>query len=325
VPAFYILNADVGEINECCTDSALFSPEHRIGMYTLLIAYTLFYCISILKKSILPPIAELFINSFLILGLIINVLLCIQINPVEAGVFLWVFGNVPIILLLLLELTKNHKQLRHHIEENKLESTHIVGKFSMSVLKLQPIYKYPILMLILVPILILLSLFLLLFGQKPDSLIRAFTDTYNHGFSQLDHMCDNVHCGGHFLCSVGANGHQSIVKPIRYGERHGNKIICNRQLLISNAFEDLVQERLPKTHKIIRKRYNRVGEVIHKYYHIFNIKFVSDIVYILMKPLELVFLITLYTFDSKPENRIAIQYLSKSDRQSISALKSNPL
>lgn len=324
VPTFYILTSDVGEINECCTDSALFSPEHRIGIYILLIAYTLFYCVSIFKKSILPPVAELFINSFLILGLIINVLLCIQINPTEIGIFLWIFGNVPITLLLLLELTKNHKELRHHIEENELNSSNVIGKFSLSILKLKPLSKFSILTLILVPILILLSLFLLLFGQKPDSIIRAFTDTYNHGFSQLNYMCDNVQCGGHFLCSVGANGHKSVVKPIRYGERQGNKIICNRQLLISNAFEDLVQERLPKTHRIIRKGYNKVGNVIHKHYHIFNIKLVSDFVYILMKPLELVFLLTLYTFDAKPENRIAIQYLSINDRKSINKLKSKP-
>lgn len=136
-------------------------------------------------------------------------------------------------------------------------------------------------------------------------------------------MCDNVECGGHFLCSVGANGHKLIVKPIRYGERNGNKIICNRQLLISNAFEGLVQDKLPKVHKIIRKVYNHVGNLVHKHYHIFNNKLVSDFIYILMKPLELVFLITLYTFDNKPENRIAIQYLNKNDIQTISALKTN--
>lgn len=318
VPAFFILNFDVGQINDCCTDSALFSPEHRIGIYILLIAYTLFYCISIFNKNVLPPIAELFKNAFLILGLILNVLLCIHIHKTELGVFLWIFGNVPIILLLLLELAKNHKRLRHHIEENELESNSIIGKFSLSILQLQPIYKYPVLTLLLIPILILLSLFLLLFGQKPDSLISAFTQTYKHGFSQLDYLCDNVECGGHFLCSVGANGHKSIVKPIRYGERNGNKIICNRQLLISNAFEDLVQNNLPKTHKIIRKNYNNVGNMIHKHYHIFNMKLVSDVVYILMKPLELAFLITLYTFDNQPENRIEIQYLSKKDREHIS-------
>ncbi|MFD2914166.1 DUF6688 domain-containing protein [Psychroserpens luteus] len=321
VPFVFILSFDLWKENECCIDSTLFSPQHRVGIYILLLAYTAFYIVSIFKKRILPPIAELLTNSFLILGLIINILLCIHINPIEIGFLFWFFGNVPIILLLCIELVKNQKTLNQHIEVHELNSTHIFGKFSLFILKLKPTYKYPTLTLILVPILILLSLFLLLFGQKPDSLISAFTETYKHGFSQLDHLCDNVECGGHFLCSVGANGHQFIVKPIRYGERNGNKIICNRQLLISNAFEDLVHDNYPIIHKTIRKNYNRVGDLIHKHYHIFNNKLVADVVYILMKPLEFVFLFVLYTFDNQPENRIAMQYVSKNDRQTISALK----
>lgn len=319
IPAFFILAFDVWEENECCIDSAVFSPEHRIGIYTLLIVYTIFYIISIFRKSILPPLAELFTNSFLILGLILNLLLCIHINPMELGFFFWIFGNIPVILLLFIELSKNQKLLKNHIEQNELNANSLVGKLCMSILKLEPIYKYPILTILLIPILMLLSLFVLLFGQKPDSIIKAFTETYKHGFSQLDYMCDNVECGGHFLCSVGANGHKTIVKPIRYGERHGNKIICNRQLLISNAFEDLVQDKFPRAHKIIRKAYNKVGNLIHKHYHFFNNKIVSDVVYVLMKPLEFAFLCILYTFDSKPENRIAIQYLNKNDRQKLNS------
>ncbi|WP_458626596.1 DUF6688 domain-containing protein [Winogradskyella sp. PC D3.3] len=321
VPAFFIAIFDVAETNDCCTDSAVFSPDHRIGVYILLMAYTVCYSISIFKKRVLPPLAELILNAFLILGLIINVLLCFHIHNMELGMFMWIFGNIPIILLLLIELDKNQKIIKQHIEQHKLESHHTIGRFCIAVLKLKPIYKYPILTLILVPVLIVLSLILLIFGQKPDSLISAFTQTYKHGFSQLDYMCDNVECGGHFLCSVGANGHKKIVKPIRYGERNGNKIICNRQLLIANAFEDLVQDRYPNAHKIIRKAYNKVGGQIHKHYHIFNIKWISDGIYILMKPLELVFLAILYTFDKYPENRIAIQYLSKTDKQNIKTIK----
>lgn len=317
VPIFFLFMSDIGQKNDCCTDSALFSPEHRIGIYTLIILYTISYIISIFRKSILPPIIELFINSFLILGIIINVILCIHINKEDLGVFFWAFGNIPIILLLFIKLNENQKLLRSEIEQNNIKSDITIGKFCLTILKLDPIYKYPILTILLVPIIILLSMFLILFGQKPDSIIKAFTETYKHGFSKLDYMCDNVECGGHFLCSVGANGHNNIVKPIRYGERNGNKIICNRQLLISNAFEELIQEKLPRVHRPIRRNYNKVGNTIHKYYHIFNNKYVSDIVYILMKPLEVCFLLILYTFDNKPENRIAKQYISKEIKQRI--------
>ncbi|MBI3883044.1 MAG: hypothetical protein HY305_02195, partial [Sphingobacteriales bacterium] len=111
--------------------------------------------------------------------------------------------------------------------------------------------------------------------------------------------------------------HSAIVKPQRLGIRLGNPIICNRQLLISNAFEDLLQEKLPVSHKIIRKNYDKVGDCVHRYYNIFNNKFVADFVYVIMKPLEWIFLLTLYTFDKNPENRIAKQYVSYQDRKSI--------
>jgi len=317
LPFFFLLVTDSGLENDCCIDNVLFSPEHRPTIYTLLIIYTLSYLISIFRTSILTPLAELFINLFLILGIILNIALCIHINGDGQEFILWLAGNVPIILLLLMELSKNHLLLKNQIEEDNLSLNTWAGNLSMSILNLEPILKFPLLTIILIPILILFSIFMMLFGQKPDSIIRAFTDTYKHGFSQLDYMCDNVQCGGHFLCSVGANGHKSIVKPVRYGERNGSKIICNRQLLVSNAFEDLVQENLPKTHKAIRRVYNKVGNQVHKHYHIFNNKLVSDSVYILMKPLEMFFLFVLYLFDKKPENRIAVQYLNKKDRQLI--------
>jgi len=83
---------------------------------------------------------------------------------------------------------------------------------------------------------------------------------------------------------------------------------------VANAFEELLQERMPAVHRSIRKQYNKVGNLIHRYYNIFNNKIISDIVYILMKPLEWCFLLVLYTFDSKPENRIATQYLAKTNQ-----------
>lgn len=252
-----------------------------------------------------------------------NIIFCIQFTTIEDGYFWWIFGNIPIVMLLLISLTENQKLLKVYLEESNYPANNLFVKSCISILKLDPIFKYPILTIILVPLIILISLFLILFGQKPDSIIKAFTDTYKHGFSQLDYLCDNVTCGGHFLCSVGANGHKLIVKPIRYGERNGNKILCNRQLLISNAFEDLIHEKLPTFHKIIRKNYNKVGNIIHKHYDIFNNKLVSDFVYILMKPLEIIFLLTLYTFDNKPENRIAIQYLNKNDSQKIKGIQQN--
>ena len=87
--------------------------------------------------------------------------------------------------------------------------------------------------------------------------------------------------------------------------------------MISNAFEELIQEKAPVLHRLMRRNYNKVGDVIHRYYGVFEIKIVSDLVYLFMKPLEWFFLLTLYLFDHKPENRISKQYLSKSHKQKI--------
>jgi len=321
VPIFFLFWMDLSNENDCCSDSAIFSPDHRVGIYILMVTSMAAYITSIFRTNVFPPISELILNTLLVLGFIINLLLCKHLTTNGEGPLWWLVGNLPILILYLLALIENQNILTQHIKENELTTNNALGKFSLSILKLDPILKYPALTFLLLPIILLLSLFLMLFGQKPDSVIRAFTDTYKHGFSQLDYVCENVECGGHFLCSVGANGHKSVVKPIRYGERLGSKIICNRQLLISNAFEELVQEKMPKLHKLIRKHYNKVGDSIHKYYYIFNKKIISDIVYLLMKPLEIIFLITLYTFDVKPENRIAKQYLNTIDKEKINSLQ----
>lgn len=322
-PITFLITMDLSYANECCGETATFSPEHRDSIYPLIIACIAAIVIAMFRERVLPPIAELFLNLFLVLGLILNIILCKHLGSAEDGGFWVLFGNIPIIMLILITLSENHKLLRNYIEENGYHSNSLIGRFCISILKLTPLLKYPLLIILLVPVIIFFSLFLLLFGQKPDSLVRVFTDTYKHGFSQLDDLCDNVQCGGHFLCSVGANGHKKVVRPVRYGERNGNRIICTRQLLISNAFEELVQERLPGLHKLIRRNYNKVGNIIHRHYHLFNNKLVSDLVYLLMKPLEIIFVVTLYAFDRKPENRIAMQYLRKQDKESINALKKN--
>ena len=74
------------------------------------------------------------------------------------------------------------------------------------------------------------------------------------------------------------------------GYRHGHKIIVNRQLLVANAFENLLEEKLPNLHKIIRNFYDKYGFPIAK---LINTKIKSDIVYFLMKSLEYFFVFIL--------------------------------
>jgi hypothetical protein len=313
LPFFYLLATDSGLANDCCNNVVLFSPGHRLTIYSIIILCVIGYYVSSLRTTIYPPLIELFVNAILLLGIVLSLVIGIHIDDIVFGIT----GSLAIIFFSMIQLILNHRMLSDKEVLNELEVRTSIGRASLKLLKSPFLLKYPVLILFCLPILVLIAAVLYLFGQKPDSVIRAFTDTYKHGFSQLDYICDNVQCGGHYLCSVAANGHPAVVKPVRLGKRNGGTIICNRQLLISNAFEELLHERLPAAHRFIRRKYDRIGDTVHKYYAIFNNKFVSDVVYVLMKPAEWVFLVILYLSDKNPENRIAQQYLLQQERISI--------
>lgn len=159
----------------------------------------------------------------------------------------------------------------------------------------------------ILPVLGILTIILLLFGQQPDSVILAFTKTSDWILSG-EIAPPPVAYDTHYLCTVSLRGHRKLVKPTRYGIRRGERIVVNRQLCVANAFEQLLEERTPKFHKAIRTFYDTYGYPISK--HI-NSAWSADAVYLLMKPLEWIFVFVLYLFDAKPEDRICSQYLSK--------------
>ena len=72
---------------------------------------------------------------------------------------------------------------------------------------------------------------------------------------------------------------------------HGHEVVVNRQLCIANAFEEVIQEKTPRFHRAIRSFYDKYGFPVAK---LIKHKWSADIVYILMKPLEWIFLIVLY-------------------------------
>ena len=168
--------------------------------------------------------------------------------------------------------------------------------------------NWPIIAIIFsIPLIAILVCILVLFGQRPDEAIKAFLETSDWTLSTKVSP-PSITYDGHYLCTVSLKGHKNIVKPIRMGIRRGEKIVVNRQLCVANAFEDLIQERIPKFHHFVRYIYDKYGYPLSK--HI-NTAFQTDITYILMKPLEWIFLLVIYIFDEKPENRIATQYIGK--------------
>ena len=159
--------------------------------------------------------------------------------------------------------------------------------------------------LLALPTLALVVLILMFFGQQPDSMIKAWTNTADWAFSQKIPP-QNLIIDEHYLCTVAAGGHEKVVKPQRMGIRHGHPVVVNRQLCVANAFEQVLEEKTPRFHRILRRTYDRYGYPFAK--HIKK-KWAMDLIYYLMKPLEWIFLLVLYLVDRKPENRIAMQYI----------------
>lgn len=68
----------------------------------------------------------------------------------------------------------------------------------------------------MIPLLGVIILILLLFGQEPNSVIKAWTETADWTMSQKT-APQNIFYDEHYLCTVAAGGHQKVVKPIRTG------------------------------------------------------------------------------------------------------------
>lgn len=158
--------------------------------------------------------------------------------------------------------------------------------------------------LLVLPLAAVLEIVLILCGQGVDGTVQAFTQTADWTFSQqlppppLEYQ-------GHYLCTVAAGGHRKLVRPLRLGHRRGAVIVVNRQLAVANAFEELLQERLPCLHRRVRQFYDTHGYPLSQK---ITTPFRADLVYLLMKPLEWLFVVVLYLFDLAPECRIARQY-----------------
>lgn len=187
-------------------------------------------------------------------------------------------------------------------DRNELENK-ILNKFSKYIEQAE---YWPVTAFVLMwPLLGIVLCLLALFGQRPDYLIKAWTETSDWTLSTQT-APPNLYMDEHYLCTVAAGGHEKVVKPVRMGERHGHRVVVNRQLCIANAFEQILEERTPRLHRTVRLVYDKYGLPVAR---LIKSKWVADVVYLLMKPLEWFFLIIIYMCDVNPENRIAIQYL----------------
>jgi hypothetical protein len=282
------------------------SGEHALTF----LAYNILYLLSIIAVCVkgrnLPPLALSLGIIFITIGIAINGVTVVQYFDTENcswrdggdGV-IWAFCHIMniifsiVILAVVIIQERKLAQCRQYKNKFLNKMNAIIGKHCF-------LWAF----ILLIPVFTIITLILILFGQEHDSLIKVWTETTTWTFSQREHPPYLEH-KGHYLCTVAACGHPRIVKPLRLGKRHGNTIIVNRQLMIANAYEDMLKRHFGKLHGIIRFIYDKYGYPISKY--ITN-KYASDAIYILMKPLELFFLINLYLFEPKPECLINKQY-----------------
>lgn len=263
-------------------------------------------------EKLSPIISALAIASIIILN-VIQIAFAMQIsNQIignkneELAVLLFLFYVYHFNILVISSIAVK-KQIRYQLRfYETLPVTAVKNKLvNFLYSKIDSIYKYSGLVFICLLILVaLMEIVFVLIGQGADGPIKAFTDTADWNFSQQTPP-PPMEYEGHYLCTVAAVGHSKVVKPLRYGMRRGQRIIVNRQLCIANAFEDYIQDKFPKFHRYIRGVYDKYGYPISK--HI-TTKTRADVVYLLMKPLEWLFVGFLYLMDAKPEERIRKQY-----------------
>ncbi|MBQ7431483.1 MAG: hypothetical protein IJV29_17815 [Butyrivibrio sp.] len=254
-----------------------------------------------------PPLVTVISMAavYLLLGEVI--MWCIQLanHILSDAIMCYVLpANIFMIAVnLFMEKIRQWNENEVHASENFGKDGLIKG-LNMSLKKAEnwPIYAF----LFMVPLFGIVLVILVLFGQEPDAVIKAWTETTEWTLSQQVGP-QNLYYDEHYLCTVAAGGHRKVVKPVRRGIRHGHEVIVNRQLMIANAFENVLEEKTPRFHRALRDFYDKYGFPIADY--IRTNKVACDITYFVMKPLEWIFLIVLYLVDVNPENRIAVQYL----------------
>lgn len=293
------------------------SREHALTIIVIAVIGFMAYLILKFAGKHLAPLAKVFCIAGVYGGVIVNVLLLVQLicgaRPQgisagqvigENGIYIFCMCVVPVLFLihvgdLFVRLIREQAKAQEEVKYGN----GFLAKCNAFLCKGANLYWAALIAMI--PLYGVVICILCLFGQKPDSVIEAFTNTSDWVLSK-EISPPPVEYDAHYLCTVSLQGHRKLVKPLRYGIRRGNKIVVNRQLCVANAFEQLLEERTPRFHRAVRNFYDTYGYPISKW--ITN-PWSADVVYLIMKPLEWIFVAVLYLFDEKPESRIARQYL----------------
>jgi len=278
-----------------------------MGLFLIIYLISLF---SVWKygKS-LPPLSFVIANSFILFGNIINVLLILQVSNHDNSKFInlcdcisfLMFAPIGSLIVSILLTIKTFKESFGELNKKRYKNKLLNDLNSFLYYSdMLPLWIF----ISILPIISIILFILILFGHEPEYITKVFTDTATWRFSQQIHPPFLDH-HGHYLCTVAAKGNPQIVKPIDIGIRRGRLLVVNRQLKVANAFEEMIQVFTPQLHRVIRNIYDKYGYNISTK---INNERMSNLTYILMKPLEYFFIICLYLFWKEPEKLISKQY-----------------
>lgn len=274
-----------------------------LGLYIAIAAVAVagFIVLAIMPLKKTPPLLFVLAMAAQYPFMATCIVWCVQISSSLSSLLLAVLPvNLIIIILTMfrLKITAWQEQA-----ENRQSDGKVIDRFDklLNNSKMWPLFA----LIAALPLLGVILGISVLLGQSPDAIIKAWTETAEWRLSGKT-APPNLYYDEHYLCTVAAGGHEKIVKPLRMGERHGHRVVVNRQLEIANAFEQVLEERTPHLHRFIRHIYDKYGFPIAR---CIRTKSACDVVYAIMKPLEWFFLCVIYLTDARPEDRIAVQYM----------------
>ena len=281
-------------------------------LFIILVSVLGYFAVNFIPLREIPPLLMVLSLAAMYLGTLLSIVWGVQISVLESpfDLFLLLLPVNCILITARSVITKvrEWKLFSCTFPPHKINRVPVLAQADSL---LQNSGSWPLAAFLLMwPLLGILIAMLLLFGQSPDILIKAFTETSEWNLSQKVSP-QNVYYDEHYLCTVAAGGHKKIVKPLRRGVRHGHEVIVNRQLCVANAFEQILEERTPRFHKAVRRFYDTYGFPVAK---LIKSRYMADMIYYLMKPLEWTFVSVLYLTEAHPEDRIALQYTGKSLR-----------
>ena len=281
--------------------------EHIVTFAVIAIAAGIGWAVLRRWHAVLPPLAAVVCMAAMYAGCALSVVWMIQVVPTIAtggwfDIIGWYMVLFPINFIMLSVLMTRDVMLAVAASD-EYRASKFAGWLTRGIgigVKLPLVAFFAIF-----PVIGVIICLLLLFGQAPDAVIKAFTETADWTLStKIPPPPIEYH--GHYLCTAAEKGHHRIVKPTRLGIRHGAKIMVNRQLCVANAFEQLISERAPRIHRVIRHFYDTYGYPVSK---LIRSPFAADVTYVVMKPAEWLFVAVLYFCDRHPESRICRQYL----------------